>query len=35
MTKSSAEEVEWMTAVGFAVGLLFGGSILALDLVLG
>jgi hypothetical protein len=35
LRKLSAQRVEWMTAVGFTIGLLFGASILALDLVLG
>jgi hypothetical protein len=32
---SPAEWVEWMTAAGFAVGVIFGGAIFILDAVFG
>ncbi len=35
LRKFPAEQVEWLTAAGFAGGLVFGALILALDLVLG
>jgi hypothetical protein len=35
LRKSPAEQVEWLTAVGFAGGLIAGALTLVLDLVLG
>jgi hypothetical protein len=35
LRRHPAEQVEWLTAVGFAGGLVFGALILALDRVLG
>jgi hypothetical protein len=35
LKKFPAEQVEWLTAAGFAAGLVSGALILALDLVLG
>jgi hypothetical protein len=35
LRRFSAEQVEWLTAAGFAGGFAFGALILVLDLVLG